>query len=49
MTKTRVRRSRKELIAFYVSEDEKDSIVEAARVADQTISDYCRKRLLTEG
>jgi len=36
---------RKEFIAFYVTQDEKLAIVQAAKDADQTISEYCRTTL----
>lgn len=39
------KRKRTELIAFYVTEREKEMIVKNAFEKDQTISDYCRKTL----
>ena len=42
------KRRRTELIAFYVTEREKEIIVENAFKRDQTISDYCRKTLAKE-
>lgn len=44
--RTKVRKSRTQFIAFYVDEEEKEMIVEAAKKSDMTISDYCRKMLL---
>ena len=42
------KRKRTEFIAFYVTEKEKEAIVERAYSNDQTVSDYCRK-MLTRG
>ena len=46
MAKTR--KERKDVIIFTVSVDEKKIIVENAREADQSISDYCRKTLTAD-
>ena len=42
------KRQRTELIAFYVTEREKEIIVNNAFKRDQTVSDYCRKMLAKE-
>lgn len=44
--KTKVRRSRTQLVAFYVSDEEKAAIVKLAQNRDMSISDYCRKVLI---
>lgn len=44
--KTKVRRSRTQLVAFYVSDEEKAAIVKLAQNRDMSISDYCRKVLM---
>lgn len=47
MAKIKVRKERTAFIAFYVSDEEKDAIVNAAQCADMSISDYCRRMLLS--
>lgn len=42
----RTKRKREILLAFYVTPDEKAEIVNAARINDQSVSDYCRKTLI---
>ena len=48
MSKEKVRRTRERLIAFYVSEEERDMIIFAAQMKDMSISDFCRKTLMRE-
>ena len=42
----KTRRTRDVPIMFYVSRDEKDVIIDAAKSNDMTVSDFCRKTLL---
>ena len=44
---SKVRRERNELIIFYVSKKEKEAIVNAAKANDMSISDFCRKTLIS--
>lgn len=46
MAKSVFRKERDKFIAFYVSDDEKQIIVDAAASRDMSISDYCRKILI---
>ena len=45
--RTKIRRERNQFIAFYVSEEEKEAIIRMAQSRDQSISDFCRKTLLS--
>lgn len=47
MSKQVVRKERNKMIAFYVSEEEKQAIAEGAYKNDISVSDYCRKILLS--
>ena len=46
MEKRKQKRKRSELIAFYVTKEEKEKIVSYAEKNDQSVSDYCRKTLI---
>lgn len=41
----KTKRNREVPVMFYVSQEEKDQIVEKAKNLDMSISDYCRKVL----
>ena len=42
----KIRRNRDKTLMFYVSDEEKKRIIEAAQENDMSISDYCRKALV---
>lgn len=44
--KMKIRRNRDKTLMFYVSDEEKQRIIEAAQESDMSISDYCRKALV---
>lgn len=44
----KTRPERNDAIMFKLTAEEKRKIAELARKADQSISDYCRKRLLAD-
>lgn len=46
MAKTKVRIPRTQVIAFYVSDEERTAVIAAAQKEDMSISDYCRKTLM---
>ena len=46
MNRRKPKRNRTELIAFYVTKEEKEKIVSTADDNDQSVSDYCRKKLI---